>query len=225
MIFPNITFGLNTDITWISTVIEAQEIVDGGAQVELWRSSNPKAILDWQHDSWVLVSRISAGGESGFETPLTNLKSKTIALQIRMAASSDQNVSPTVSNVAIRGIPAHRDFIMVVPVDISDTISAPGRRPVTMPGIGRSLQGKLLGLVGDSVEVAVLNPPILFRGIVNNVSEPVTYVAERGSSSTYVEVEFRGQRMESIAPPTGDAGVGLGLLGIATVGIGQTERT
>jgi hypothetical protein len=225
MIFPNITFGLNTDITWISTVIEAQQIREGGAQVELWRSSDPAAILDWKHSSWVLVDRISAGGEAGYETPLTNLKSKTISLQLRMAASSNQDTSPTVSNVAIRGIPAHRDFIMVVPVDISDTISAPGRRPVHMPGIGRSLQGGLLSLVGDSVEVTMLNPPILFRGIVNNVSEPVTYVADRGSSGTYVEVEFRGQRLTNIAPPTGDSGTGLGLLGISTVGVGQTETT
>jgi hypothetical protein len=57
------------------------------------------------------------------------------------------------------------------------------------------------------------------------VSEPVEYISNRGSVSRYVIVEFRGQRLVTTAPPTGDTGIGLGLLGISTVGIGQSEGT
>jgi hypothetical protein len=225
MIFPNVTFGVNTDITWLATVIEAQNLTDSGAQVELWRSSDPGAILDWQHRSWVLVQRLSSDGSSGIEIPLVNLKSRTLALQLRMSASANDTQSPSVTRVALRGIPAHRDFIMMVPFNVSDYVSAPNRAPIRYPGLGQSLQDEVMALVGESVEVVMIKPGIMFRGIVNNVSEPVMFVSNRGSVSRYVIVEFRGQRLTTTAPSTGDAGIGLGLLGISIVGVGQTEGT
>ena len=225
MIFPNITFGLNTDITWLSSIMEAFSLVETGAQVELWRSHDPEAILDWQDSSWVLMQRISSEGGSNVEIPLVNLKSRTLSLQLRMYAAEEQSISPQVSRIAIRGIPAHRDLIMQVPFNISDYVSANGRTPIRVPGLGDSLHNQVFDLVGKSVEVVVLDPPMGFRGIVNNVSEPIEYLADRGSSTRYVMVEFRGQRLTATAVPTGDTGMGLGLLGISTVGIGQTQTT
>ena len=225
MIFPNITFGLNTPITWLSTVVEAHNLADQGAQVELWRSSKPQAILDWQDPSWVLVQRISSQGGSNVEIPLVNLQSRTLALQLRMKSSDAQSKSPAVTRIAIRGIPSHRDFIMQIPVNISDTVSVPGRTPSVVPGLGYSLHSEILSLVGDSVEAALIDPPVLFRGIVNNVSEPVQYLSERGSVTRYCMVELRGTRLTSTEVATGDDGLGLGLLGVATLGIGQSEQT
>ena len=73
---------------------------------------------------------------------------------------------------------------------------------------------------------------ILFEGgpgdyelVVNNVSEPVEYLSDRGSVTKYVMVEFRGQRLVQTVPPTGDSGSGLGLMGIDIMGIGQSEDT
>jgi hypothetical protein len=225
MIFPNVTFGVNTDITWLATIIEAQNLTNSGAQVELWRSSDPGAILDWQHPAWVLVQRLSSDGSSGLEIPLVNLKSRTLALQLRMSASENDTQSPSVTRIALRGIPAHRDFIMMVPFNVSDYVSAPNRAPVRYPGLGQSLQDEVMALVGQSVEALMIKPGVAFRGIVNNVSEPVEFVSNRGSVSRYVIVEFRGQRLVAATPPTGDTGVGLGLLGISIVGIGQSEGT
>ena len=222
MIFPNMTFGLNTDITWLTSLIEAFNLSESGSQVEIWRSMDPKAILDWQDPSWVLMQRLSSQGQSNLEVELKDVKSRTLALQLRMFASHADSVSPEVSRIAMRGIPAHRDFIMMVPFDVSDYVSAPDRYPVRIPGIGDALHKRVLDLVGSSVEVVILDPPLGFRGIVNNVSETVQFVSDRGSTATYVMVEFRGQRVVTTAPPTGDAGAGLGLLGITTVGIGQT---
>ncbi len=224
MIFPNITFGVNTDITWLTTVIEAQNLAESGAQIELYQSTDPGAILDWKSSSWKLMQRLSAGGESSIEHQLTNLKSRTISLQVRVAASADATKSPAITRIAIRGIPAHRDFIMLVPFNVSDYVTAPRRRPKRHPGLGQFLHDQVLGMVGDSVEASIIKPGVLFRGIVNNVSEPVEVMTERGSVTRYAIVEFRGERLTTLPYPTGDAGVGLGLLGIAIVGVGQTEQ-
>jgi len=225
IIFPNITFGLNTPITWISTIVEAHDLVDTGGQLELLYSDNPQAILDPNHPTWLVAQRLSSQGASNFEAPFLNLKSRTLSLQLKIKASTAQSVSPKVTRIALRGIPAHRDLIMLVPFNVSDIVSAPGRRPIRVPGLGDSLHEQVLSLVGSSIEAIVLDPPVGFRGVVNNISEPVEFVSDRGSVTRYVTVEFRGQRRTQTAAPTGDAGMGLGLMGIAIIGIGQSEDT
>ncbi len=225
MIFPNITFGLNTPITWIATVIEAHDLTTQGGQIELYYSTDPTAILDTDDPTWVLAQRLSSQGSSNLEVPFVNLKSRTLALQLRIKATNSLSVSPKVTRIALRGIPAHRDLVMMVPFNISDYVSVPGRKPLTIPGFGYSLHEQVLSLVGSSVEAIVIDPPMGFRGVINNVSEPIEYLSSRGSVTRYVMVEFRGQRLTQTVSPTGDAGIGLGLMGIAIMGIGQSEDT
>ena len=225
MIFPNITFGLNTPITWIATLIEAHDLVGTGAQIELFYSDDPTAILDRNDSSWILAQRVSSQGATSVEIPFANLKSRSLALQLRINSSTSSSLSPKVTRIALRGIPAHRDLIMMVPFNISDYVSAPGRRPTKIPGLGYALHEQVLNLVGSSVEAVVIDPPMGFRGVVNNVSEPIEYLAERGSVTRYVMVEFRGQRLVQTVPPTGDSGMGLGLMGLDIIGIGQSEDT
>ncbi len=227
MVFPNITFGLNTPITWIATIVEAHDLVSSGGQVELWYSTDPTAILDFNHPSWVLEQRLSAQGASNFEKAFDGLSSRTLALQLRMFATEGATTTPKVTRIALRGIPSHRDLIMMVPINISDYVSAPGRSPLRVPGHGNALHEQILNLIGVNVEAIVLDPLVRFQGVVNNISEPVTFVSNRGSVTKHVMVEFRGSRLPGTATsaPTGDDGIGLGTTGIATIGVGQTERT
>ena len=225
MVFPNITFGLNTPITWMASVIEAHGLADTGAQVELWRSSDPTAILDWQDPSWILMQRLSSPGATNLEIPMIGVQSRTLALQLRLYSHTSGLGSPKVTRQAMRGIPAHRDFVMMVPVNVSDDVSVPGRRPVRVPDLGYGIHSTVLDLVGKNVQAVLLDPPVLFEGIVNNVSEPVEYLSDRGSVTRYVMVEFRGKRSVATVVATGDSGSGIGLMGIATVGVGQSERT
>ena len=225
VIFPNITFGLNTPITWIATVVEAHDLVDSGGQVELYYSTDPTAILDPFDPTWVLAQRLSSPGGSNIEVPFTKLSSRTLSLQLRIKASTSSSISPKVTRIALRGIPAHRDQIMLVPFNVSDYISVPGRKPNRVPHFGDSLHAEILDLVGQSVEVIMLDPPMGFRGVVNNVSEPIELLSDRGSVTRYATVEFRGQRLTQTVAPTGDAGMGLDLMGIPIMGVGQSEDT
>lgn len=222
LITPNLTFGLNTDIAWIASVVEAYDLADTGAQVELYRSSDPQAILNPDDPSWVLVRRLSNPSQTGDEIPMVGVTSRTVALMLRLYPSGQQSKTPQVSRLAIRGLPTHRDWIVHVPVNVSDMVEVPGRRPVRIPGLGDELHREVLSLTGKSLALTVLDPPLAFRGVVDNVEEPVTYISARGSVSVYAMVEFRGTRITSSVTATGDAGAGVGLLGVATLGIGQT---
>jgi len=221
MIFPNVTFGVNTDISWLATIIEAQHLAPSHTQVELFRSTDPKAILDRDHDSWRLITRITNPAQVGKEIPMVNTKSKTLALQLRIRSYSSGAESPEVTNLGLRGIPSHRDLVMVVPVNVSDYVPVPGRSPLRVAGLGNKLHASVLNMVGDNVKAVLIDPPVLFNGVVNNVSEPVEFLAERGSVTRYVMVEFRGKKVSTFHTSFGNEGIGLGLLGFSTVGLGQ----
>lgn len=218
LISPNITFGLNTEIAWIATVLEAFDL-SSFASVEVLRSTDPKAILDPDHPSWVAVQRLSRTSQSGAEIDMLNTNSRTLALQLRML--SDGQDTAQVTRIATRGIPTHRDWMVLLPVNVSDLVEVPGRMPLRIPSLGDSLHSEMLSMAGKHVELVILDPPLLFRGVVDNVEEPVGYITDRGSASVYCMLQFRGQRATSTLQPIGNAGMGLGLLGVATIGIGQ----
>ena len=225
LISPNITFGLNTAINFIALVVAAQNIISSGKQVELWYSTDPTAILDNEHPSWALGLRVSSEVQSEAEQFLIDVTDRQCALMLRLYSSQSDTVAPSVNNFAVRGLPKHRDWILELPVNVSDIIEVPGRRPVRIPGYGDVVHNAMMNKEGESIEVVVLDPPFAFRGIIDNIVEPTTYITDRGGVSVRVVLQCRGSRALTTTFPTGDAGLGLGLLGVVQLGIGQTIGT
>lgn len=223
IITPNINFGLNTDINWIATMLQAYNIQTGqGIQLQLYLADDEEAITDPDSPLWVLATQISAPGQAGFETPLTNFTSKTIAMQLKFFATRDDSETPEVTRLAVRGLPQHRDWIIELPINISDYVGVPHRKPVRVPYSGDQLHRNIMDLQGNHLQVELLDPPFLFRGIVDNIMNPVEYISDRGAVTRVCTMVLRGNRISGAQPATGDAGLGLGLLGVATLGIGQT---
>jgi hypothetical protein len=224
LITPNINFGLNTDINWISTSIQAFNVLDGqGAQVELYISTDPDAIKDRNHASWQLAIRLSNAEVEEIEQPLTAISDRTAALMIVMYDNNVKAGTPEILRFGLRGLPKHRDWIVELPINVSDQIEVPGRLPYRIDGWGDIIHSGLLDMQGNHLQLEVLDPPLSFSGIIDNIVEPVEYIGERGSAGRVCLVQFRGTRVTSgETNPTGDAGVGLGLVGVSTLGIGQT---
>jgi len=228
MIFPNVNFGVNTDISWLATTIRALGIVAGGKQIELYYSTDPTAITEpdvGPSGKWKIASRISAPGQEEVEELLTNVTARSLALQLRIYASAGGTSTPKVSRVAVRGIPSQRDWILELPINVSDIVEVPGRMPLTIPELGDSLHRSMLDKAGRSLTIDVLDPPFLFTGIIDSILEPTEYVSDRGSSSVRIVLQCRGSQRDVTISSVGDAGLGLGLLGVETLGIGQTDRT
>ncbi len=227
VITPNINFGLNTDIVWLASMLQAENIRDGeGAQVELYFSTDVAAINDPNHASWRLITRLSNQAAAGIENPLLDFKSKTLSMMLVIYNNNSGADTPRVTRFAVRGYPQHRDWILEIPVNISDSIEAPNRRPYLLAGWGDVIHNQLMELQGSQVECFIYDPPLQFRGVVDNILESTDYVSDRGSAGKVCLVQLRGARVTSGASaPTGDAGMGLGLMGVATMGIGQTGAT
>ena len=223
LITPNITFGLNTPINWISMVIEAQQL-GNGATVEVWRSTDPDAITDQDHISWVLMQRLNSDLQSGIEIAMSNITSRTLSMMLKITPTSDNLISAQVTRVAIRGLPQHRDMLVDLPINISDLIEVPGRQPTRIPGWGNVIHTALLKQVGKHVELELYNPPLVLRGVVDNLLEPTSWISPRGSAGFRCILQFRGNRVTeggSQSAITGDSLTGMGVTGLSTTGLGN----
>ncbi len=224
LITPNITFGLNTKINWTNFTLEALGLETAGVKVELYRSSDPRAILDKDDISWILVQTLIDPTQSGIEQAVLNAVSNSLALQIRLYPSVDGLTAPNVTRFAVRGLPTHRDWLCEIPINVSDVVEIPGRMPLRIPGQGDLAHTQALNTLGSNVELEVFDTPVTLRGVVDKVVEPVTYVTARGSQGRVCVLVFRGVRIGGIGGAVvaqGQAGVGIGPTGIATVGIGE----
>lgn len=219
VITPNITFGLNTPINWTSFVAEAQNLEVSGCEVRMYYSTDAEAILDPSHPGWVLVTTFSDPALSGVEQTKINVTANTLALKIELNTDADSTVSPEVVRFAVRGLPKHRDWIAEIPISISDEVTAPGRAPIRVPGLGDMIHERLLNTEGASTTLTVLEPPVVLRGIVDKIIEPVTSISHRGSQGRVAVIMFRGTRVGTGGVSTGTTGLGIGLLGVATLGV------
>lgn len=225
LITPNITFGLNTPINWTAFVLEATGLDQPGSKIDYYRSEDPASILSPDAAGWVLTESYTDPAQSGVERPIVNTTSNQLALMVRMYASSDASATPDVTRFAVRGLPKHRDWVVDLPVNVSDYVTAPNRYPMRVPGHGDTEHRTLIGLQGASTTLEVFDPPITLRGIVENILEPTSYVTDRGSQSKMCMIRFLGSLLttEESYSVQGNAGLGIAPLGIATLGVGEIE--
>ena len=224
MIFPNLTFGLNTDISWLNISVEAENLAASLGTLEIWITTNPEAITDKDHADWTQVKKLNATTGEELLIQLSEVQSRSLALQIRMYTGLS-TATPRMSRIGLRGIPSHRDIVAIVPVNVSDYVDAPGRRPMHLPHLGDALHSTLLELAGSAVTVTLLDPPLRMRGVVNNISEPIAYQSHRGSVTRYCMVELRGEEIpqddDSDAIFAEVDGFGIGTFGVVTHGLDE----
>jgi hypothetical protein len=223
VITPNITFGLNTPINWTNFVLEAQGLESAGARVELYRSIDPASILSPDAPGWVLVETFTDPIQSGVELAKINITSNHLAMMVKVYPSNGLDSTPNVTNFAVRGLAKHRDWIVDLPVNVSDYVTAPNRSPMRVPGHGDAEHRDLVALQGLSTTLEVYDPPITLKGIVETILEPTGYITDRGSQSKMCMIRFLGSLVgtEESASSQGNAGLGVATLGIGTLGIGE----
>ena len=227
LITPNVTFGLNTPIAWASFIMEVLHLETSGVKVEMYRSTNPEAILDPDSADWILVRAFTDVSQSGVEVPTVGIEGNTCAIQLKFYSSTSGTVAPDVQRFAMRGLPVHRDYVVELPVNISDLVTAPGRMPLRVPGIGDAAHETLIAMAGQSKTCTVYDTPIVVRGQVEATLETIPFMSDRGSQGRYCMVRVLGKLIDGAAAdvqPQGDDGMGIGTMGIATMGIGEGDQ-
>lgn len=164
--------------------------------VELYYTTNPAAIEDPDHADWTLIITADddANPPSDTETPIINIQSRWVALKAVLNGEGAGASTPELRAFSIRGVhqPSEEDY--QIPVNISDRLEIPGRRPLVIEGIGDTRYEALKALQGVSATVTLLRPAESVKGQIRFISAPITDVSRKGSPTVYANMLVRGQK-------------------------------
>ena len=154
-------------------------------------------------------------GEGGDEVTIQNVVARWFIPKITLRSNDGKTHTPEVYSFAVRAFPEPEDVILRLPINVSDKLERPGKRGKVIPGAGAKLFNTLQRLEGKSVTCKVFRPDLIVRGILENVTLPVTEIVQRGSSTVFCTIQVRGQQVTN----TLDEVTSLGVLGVGELGI------
>jgi len=127
--------------------------------------------------------------------------------------STDGVSTPKLKSVQFRALARPELVVAQIPINISDRVERPGRKPIKVKGLGDTLYSKLRTKEGDSVTLEIYNPAEIIRGVVERISYPININVERGSVTQYAIITVRGTRQPSISDITSVNVFGINALG------------
>ncbi len=180
--------------TWVGARLHTGSLPTG-TQVVLAYSTDPAALDDSGHASWTdtITATPAAPGVSA-ETAITGVEARYAAVKLTLTPDGSNVSTPEVLTFALRGIhqPVEDDYAL--PVNISDRLELPHRKPLLVNGVGDAVYEKLQTLIGTAVTVTLLRPDESVVGQLRTLSTPVQELPERGSPTTYALLTVRGAR-------------------------------
>jgi len=127
--------------------------------------------------------------------------------------SSDGLNTPKVKSLQFRALARPELVVAQIPINISDRVERPNRKPVKVKGLGDNLYSELRSKEGDSITLELYDPKEIIRGVVERVSYPVSTNAERGSVTQYAIITVRGTRQPVLTTVSSSNAFGVGALG------------
>jgi hypothetical protein len=132
--------------------------------------------------------------------------------------SSDGVSTPKVKSLQFRALARPELVVAQIPINISDRVERPNRKPIKVKGLGDTLYNELRSREGDAVTLQLFDPDEIIRGVVERVSYPVNTNAERGSVTQYAIITVRGTRQPVVLEVSSQIALGVGTLGVMRFG-------
>jgi len=126
--------------------------------------------------------------------------------------------TPKLKSVQFRALARPELVVAQIPINISDRVERPGRKPVKVKGLGDTLYSALRSKEGDSVTLELFDPAEIIRGVVERISYPINSNVERGSVTQYAIITVRGTRQPTITDVTSTEVFGINALGLMRFG-------
>jgi len=183
--------------------------------VELFLSTKFEALDDSSHSSYEL-SLTQSTGTGDTEVQIEKV-SRYIVGKLVLKSSNGAN-TPQVKSVQIRALARPELVVAQIPINISDRVERPGRKPFKVKGLGDTLYNTLRDKEGDSVTLEIFDPSEIIRGVVERISYPINSNVERGSVTQYAIITVRGTRQPVVTDITSTELFGIQALGLIRFG-------
>ena len=128
--------------------------------------------------------------------------------------SSDNINTPKVKSIQFRALARPELVVVQIPINISDRVERPNRKPIKVKGLGETLYQNLKAKEGTSATLEIFEPREIIRGVVEKISYPIQANEVIGSDTQYAIITVRGTRQ-----PTFDDVTSINVPGIAAYGI------
>jgi hypothetical protein len=137
----------------------------------------------------------------------------------KVVLKSTNNVdTPKVKSVQFRALARPELVVAQIPINISDRIERPGRKPLKVKGLGDELYSALRDKEGDSVTLEIFDPSEIIRGVIERISYPIQSNEVLGSDTTYAIITVRGTRQTVLGDVTSVNTLGISAFGIMRFG-------
>lgn len=132
--------------------------------------------------------------------------------------STDGVSTPKVKSVQFRALARPELVVAQIPINISDRVERPGRKPLKVKGLGDTLYKALRAKEGDSVTLEIFEPQEIIKGVVEQISYPIQSNDVIGSDTMYAIITVRGTRQGTIEEVTSIHTPGIAAWGIMRYG-------
>ena len=183
--------------------------------VELFYSTKFEA-LDNPNDGSFILALDQAAGTGDTEKQIAEI-SRYIVGKVVLKSDNGAN-TPKVKSVQFRALARPELVVAQIPINVSDRVERPGRKPIKVKGLGDTLYNALRSKEGDSVTLELFDPAEIIRGVVERISYPINSNVERGSVTQYAIITVRGTRQPTVTDVTSTNVFGINALGIMRFG-------
>jgi hypothetical protein len=199
---------------FVEASVEVEELSDGNT-VELHLSNKFESINDSNDSTWDL----EVNAESGVGEELVQLQRVARYVVVKVVLKSPTQLStPKFKAFRVRALARPELVVVQIPVNISDRVERPFRKPILVRNLGETIYQSLKDKEGNAVTLELYDPAEIVRGVVEKISYPIQSNPNVGSVTQYAILTVRGTRQQTFSQVTSGDIFGVKGLGIMRFG-------
>ena len=214
LITANADFFTAEQKQWVEAQVETPDIASGNT-VELHVTDDIEGITSSTHTSWSKVINVQSG--SGTVEAQVNKISRYGAMKV-VLTSQGLTSTPEVNSISYRALARPELVLVQIPVNLSDRVERPFRKPITVKNLGEAIYQSLKDREGTPVTLEIYDPQEIIRGVVESIQYPIQANPNFGSVTRYAIITIRGTRQEVYATLTSGNAPGINAYGIMRFG-------
>ena len=214
LITANADFFTAEQKQWVEAQVETPDISTGHT-VELHVTDDIAGVTSSTHTSWDKVINQQSG--SGTIEAQVDKISRYGAMKI-VLKSQGSTSAPEVNSVSYRALARPELVLVQIPVNLSDRVERPFRKPINVKNLGEAIYQSLKDREGTPVTLEIYDTQEILRGVVESIQYPIQSNPNFGSVTRYAIITIRGTRQEVYATVTSGNAPGINAYGIMRYG-------